>query len=285
VFAAKAAEAFGMTQVVSPIPRSTARTRAALATTCALGQLHLVPWDIYMGSDATGIQPRYFGTREQYGDLYDFIHEHKALFDDYEPAAEIGVLANADAPGEGSLSQFCKKLASQQIPFHLILGASQYARLPVRAADLRAVRVVVEFSAASSFCGEDQKTIQAARESGLVRFVSPSANLAAVAKLRGMELLRVESPERIYAFPRVNAAKRSAAIHLVNWNLGTNAERPELYGNVTLALLQPQRWGKVASAVWLQPGQPPVTLTPERHEDCVRLTLPQLATWGVVEIR
>jgi hypothetical protein len=71
VFAAKAAEAFGMTQVVSPIPRSTARTRAAFATTYALGQLHLVPWDLYMGSDATGSQPRYFGTREQYGDLCD----------------------------------------------------------------------------------------------------------------------------------------------------------------------------------------------------------------------
>ncbi|MFZ2640957.1 MAG: LamG-like jellyroll fold domain-containing protein [Verrucomicrobiia bacterium] len=285
VFAAKAAEAFGMSQVVSPIPRSTARTRAALATTCALGQLHLVPWDIYMGSDATGIQPRYFGTREQYGDLYDFIHEHKALFDDHESAAEVGVLANADAPGKGSLLQFCKQLTRQQIPFHLILGASQYARVPVRAADLRAVRMLVQFSATDSFCKEDQKTIQAARESGLVRFLPPSADLAAAIKLRGMELLRVEAPEGVYAFPRVNRAKRSAAIHLVNWNLAANGERAETYRNVTLTLLQPQRWGKVASATWLQPGRKPVTLKPERHDDCVRLTLPQIEAWGVVEIK
>jgi hypothetical protein len=238
-----------------------------------------------MGSDATGIQPRYFGTREQYGDLYDFIHEHKALFDGHESAAEIAVLANADAPGKGSLSQFCKQLAQRQIPFHLVLGASQYARVPVRAADLRAARVVVEFSPADSFCEEDRKTIKAARESGMARFVPPTADLAAVTKLRGMELLRVEAPEGVYAFPRVNRAKRTAAVHVVNWNLGASGERAEPYRNVTLTLLQPQRWGKLASATWLQPGKKPVSLKPERHDDCVRLTLPQIETWGVVEIK
>ena len=285
VFAAKAAEAFGMSQVVSPIPRSTARTRAAIATTYALGQSHLVPWDIYMGSDATGIQPRYFGTREQYGDLYDFIHDHKPLFDDYEPAAELAVLANADAPGKGSLSQFCKQLAQRQIPFHLILGASQYARVPVRAADLRAARVVVEFSPADSFCEEDRQTIRTARESGMVRFVPPGADLMAVTRLRGMELLRVEAPEGVYAFPRVNRAKRTAAIHVVNWNLAANGERAELYQHVTLTLREPQRWGKCDSVTWLQPGCKPVALKPERHDDCVRLTLPQIETWGVLEIQ
>lgn len=283
VFAAKAAEAFGMTQVVSPIPQTTARTRAALATTYALGQLHLVPWDLYMGSDATGIQPRYFGTREQYGDLSDFIHEHKALFDGFGPVSELGVLANADAPG--GLQEFCKKLAARQVPFHLILGASQSARVPVRSADLRAVRVLVEFSPTATFCPEDQKTIQSARDSGQVRFVSPSADLATVSKLRGMELLRLEAPENIYAFPRVDSKKRSAAIHVVNWNLGPNPERAELYRNVTLTLLQPERWGAIASAVWLQPGQEPVDLKPEKHADCVRLNLPQLETWGIVEVR
>ena len=128
VFAAKAAEACGLSQVVSPIPRSTARTRAALATTYALGQTHLVPWDLYMGSDATGIQPRYFGTREQYGDLYDFIHDHAGLLDDYESAAEIAVLANADAPGKESLAQFCQRLAAAADPVSLDLR-----REPLRA--------------------------------------------------------------------------------------------------------------------------------------------------------
>lgn len=283
VLAAKAAEAFGITQVVSPIPRSTARTRAAVATTYALGQLHLVPWDIYMGSDASGIQPRYFGTREQYGDLYDFIHEHPALFDDYEPVAEVGVLANADQ-ADASLAAYCKQLASRQIPFQLVLGANRHARLPIRPADLQRLRLLVELSPIESFGGEDQKTIQAARESGLIRFVKPTADLTAIAKLRSLNLLRLEAPDNVYAFPRVNGKTHSAAIHLVNWNLAASTERAECYRNITLTMLQPPRWGAFKSAVWLQPGLAPVPLTPERHADSVRLTLPQLETWGVVKL-
>jgi len=285
VFAAKAAEACGLSQVVSPIPRSTARTRAALATTYALGQTHLVPWDLYMGSDATGIQPRYFGTREQYGDLYDFIHDHAGLLDGYESAAEIGVLANADEPGSPSLAQFCQQLAAQQLPFHLVLGASRGGRVPVRAADLEAVRLVVEFSPLASFCDEDQHVIQQVRESGATRFVRADADLAAMCRVRGLARLRVEGPEGIYAFPRVHGERRSAAIHLVNWNFGRDGERGELYRNVTLSLLAPPHWGPLAAAVFHQPGQPAAPLEPEVHDDCIRLTLPPFDTWGIVEIQ
>lgn len=284
VLAAKAAEAFGLTQVVSPIPRSTARTRAALATTYALGQWHLVPWDIYMGSDATGIQPRYFGTREQYGAYYDFIHEHPALFEHHESAAEIGVLFNADAPDHGALADYCLKLARQQLPFHLIAGASQSARVPVRAADLRAIRVLVEFSPVDSFCADDQQTLRTVREAGLLRIIPPSADLAAVCRLRGMDLLRMEAPEGIYAFPRVERDRKSSVIHLVNWNLAADGSRAEIYHAITLTLQQPGRWGTCASATYYQPGEKPVTLTPEYHADGVRLTLPQIETWGIVEL-
>ncbi len=77
----------------------------------------------------------------------------------------------------------------------------------------------------------------------------------------------------------------SAAIHLVNWNLAANGERAELYRNVTLTVLQPQRWGQITSATYLQPGQKPLTIEAERHDDCVRLTLPRIETWGVVGIK
>ena len=282
VFGAKLAEAIGLTQVISPIPRSTARTRAAIATTYALGQPHLVPWDLYMGSDATGIQPRYFGSREQYGDLYDFIHDNCSLLDAHASAAEIGVLVNGDEPG--AYQDFCLKLAARQIPFRLILGASRYARVPVRADDLRGLRLLVELSPVASFYAEDQAVLQAARATGLIRFVTASADVAARCRLQEMDLLRLEGPDNIYAFPRVNKAAHSAAIHVVNWNLGSEGERAETYRNVTVSLLHPERWGTLANVVWLEPGQPPITLTPERHADCIRLILPQVTTWGILQV-
>ena len=99
-------------------------------------------------------------------------------------------------------------------------------------------------------------------------------------------MLRLEGPENIYAFPRVDRARRTCAIHVVNWNLGDpGAERAEAYASVTVTLLHPERWGNVTQAVWHEPGQPSMTLTPERHTDSVRLTLPRLTTWGILEIR
>ena len=283
VFGAKIAEAAAITQVISPIPRSTARTRAAIATTYALGQPHLVPWDLYMGSDATGIQPRYFGTRAQYGDLYDFVHDQRDLLDTHVSAAEVGVLVNGDEPG--AYLEYCYTLAARQIPFHIILGASRHARVPVRADVLRGLRLLVELSPVATFCSEDQAALGAARDSGLIRFVPATADIAALSRLLALDLLRLEGPENLYAFLRVDRGRGTAAIHVVNWNLGVSeAERAEPYGNVTLALLRPDRWGAVSNAVWHAPSQTPVTLVPERHADCIRLTLPQIRTWGVIKL-
>ena len=71
----------------------------------------------------------------------------------------------------------------------------------------------------------------------------------------------------------------------MNWNLGRDGQRGEPYRNVTLSLLAPPHWGPVAAAVYHQPGQPAVPLEPEVHDDNIRLTLPQIGTWGIVEIR
>jgi hypothetical protein len=281
IFGAKIAEAAGLTQVISPIPRGTARTRAAIATTYALGQPHLVPWDLYMGSDATGIQPRYFGTREQYGDLYDFVSAQRGLLDSVTSASEIGVLINGDEPG--AYQDYCLRLAARQIPFRIILGANRYARVPVRAGDLRGLRLLVELSPASTFCADDQATLNAARATGLTRFAPAAADIPALCRARELELLRVEGPENVYAFLRVDRERRTCAIHVVNWNLGgPDTERAETYANVTVTLLHPERWGALSNVVWLEPGQPTVTLSPERHADGVRLTLPRLSTWGVL---
>ncbi len=284
IFGAKAAAAAGITQVISPIPRSTARTRAAIATTYALGQPHLVPWDLYMGSDATGSQPRYFGTREQYGDLYDFIHGQRELLDGHSAADEIGVLVNGDDPG--ACSALCHALAAQQIPFRIILAACRYARIPVRAQELEALRLIVTHSPVQSLCAEDRITLEAVRAAGRIRFVPGTADLASISRLRELDLLRVEGPENLYAFLRVNRERRSAAIHVVNWNLNdATPERAETYQYVTVTLLNPARWGGVAQVLWHEPGREPSVITPEVHPDGIRLTLPQVGTWGIIEIK
>jgi hypothetical protein len=86
------------------------RTRRTIATAYACGGLCMVPWDVYMPKDA----PRYFGTPEQYADLFGFIRASAKYLDGYEDAAAIGKGINetryGDAPvelGKGSEGVFC----------------------------------------------------------------------------------------------------------------------------------------------------------------------------------
>jgi len=62
------------------------RTRCTIATATACGGLCMVPWDVFMPRNA----PRYFGTPEQYADLFGFIRANARLLDGYEDAAVAG---------------------------------------------------------------------------------------------------------------------------------------------------------------------------------------------------
>ena len=55
-------------------------TRRVIAMSYACGGHCMVPWDVYMPKD----HPRYFGTPEQYADLYGFIRANSSFFDAYE---------------------------------------------------------------------------------------------------------------------------------------------------------------------------------------------------------
>ena len=61
-------------------------TRRSIAMAYACGGHCMVPWDVYMPSDA----PRYFGTTEQYSDLYGFIRANAQYLDGYEYAGAFG---------------------------------------------------------------------------------------------------------------------------------------------------------------------------------------------------
>lgn len=60
-------------------------TRRVIATSYACGGHLIVPWDVYTGSD----RPRYYGTPEQYADLYKLVRDHPQCFDGLEDAAFV----------------------------------------------------------------------------------------------------------------------------------------------------------------------------------------------------
>jgi hypothetical protein len=278
----KSAEALGMQFVSTPVLLGTADGLRTLALAYATGQLHLVPWDIYMGSDEAGSLPRSFGTREEYGAAYDLIHAHPELFDTAASMAEVGVLVNADVTPKARLEQVCERLAARQVPFHVIAAATKQARIPLREADLRAMRALVAVSPPESFAAEDRAVLDRMRADGRLRLVEANADLDSFLAAREMDILGWEGPKRVYLFPRASAA--GPIIHVVNWNASPDGKTTEVYRNTTVVLRHPSRWGTLGRVTYHQPGEPAIDLEPEVHPDAIRITLPRLATWGIISI-
>lgn len=278
----KSAEGLGMQFISTPLPLGTADGLRTLALSYATGQLQLVPWDIYMGSDEVGSLPRYFGTREEFGAAYDFIHDHPELFDGAASMAEVGVLVNADVTPAVRLEEACEQLAARQVPFHVIAAATKQARIPLREADLRAVRALVAVSPLESFAAEDRAVLNGVLADGRLRLVDADADLDAFIAARGIDILGWEGPQGVYLFPRASAA--GPIIHVVNWNAAPDGTQPEVYRNATVVLRHPSRWGALGQVTYHQPGEPAVDLEPEVHPDAIRITLPRLATWGILTV-
>lgn len=72
----------GRVQVFTAVTRKVATNRQGIAMAYATGASMIVPWDVYMGSG----EPRYFGTPEEYADLYGFVRASAEVLDGYEHA-------------------------------------------------------------------------------------------------------------------------------------------------------------------------------------------------------
>jgi hypothetical protein len=279
----KTAEALGLQHVSTPVLQGVADGARTLALAYALGQFQLVPWDVYMGSDETGSSPRYNGTREDFGAFYDLIQAQPQLFDSARSLAQVGVLVNADEATTPRVTGLCERLALRQVPFHLLVTATRQARVPLREADLRCLRVLIAFSPVDGLPLEDRASLDRVLAEKRLRLLSPEADLDAFLSARGLDTLAFEGPPGIALFPRL-AADGTLLIHAVNWNLSADPRRPEVYDHVTVSLRHPPQWGPVARATYWQPGQAAAELTPEPHADSLRLTLPRLETWGILAL-
>ncbi len=280
----KTAEALGLQHISTPVLQSVGDGLRSLALAYALGQLQLVPWDVYMGSDETGSRPRYFGTREDFGACYDLIHEQPGLFDTARSLAEVGVLVNADVEETPRVTRFCERLAARQMPFRLVVAATRQARIALRRADLDDLRVLIALSSPDTLCPEDRACLDGALAARRLRVLPPGADLEEFAAARGLDVLALEGPPGVYVFPR-RTDDGTVIVHVVNWNLSPDLARPEAFAHVTVSLRHPERWGRLGTATYWQPGQPPEELAPEPHPDCLRITLPRLGTWGILSLK
>lgn len=147
--------ALGVGYVPSLVPRSASENRVAIAKLYAMGATPIVPWDTYAGNDSAGKAKRYFGTLEEYGDLYAFVRAQPGLFDRHEPTPVVGILVPIASYKSGPTKNLVALLQQNRIPFAFVtLGMSDgQPRMP--AARLKRFKLLVAVNPDSDFAKED----------------------------------------------------------------------------------------------------------------------------------
>lgn len=274
---AKTAEAIGTWQVFVPKPRELRTARRAIAASYALGQLMLIPWDMYMGSDATGIRPRYYGTPEQYGDLFAFAKKNGRLLDRYETCAWAAVVVDLDHYDKSRVHAVCQRLFDAQIPFRFTPVGSSYYPLSLDKAVLEKIPLVAVACSAENLREADREVL---RQLGEKAPVLPDSRLT-TEMLRPYSPLTVWGPEGIVVLPRAPRAAdaKALALHLLN------RTESEQISWISVLIRKGVLSAPVTKATWHVPGKEPADLQIETHAEGTRLIIPELPIWGIVELK
>ncbi len=215
----------------------------------------------------------YEGPKEKFAPLYQFVRQHRGLFDDYLNHADLTVLFSLrtfdhDAP---RIIGMCGRLAAANLSYCLALSGDEVVDCPLKVEDLRrSPRLLViepqDLSAADLELLAGQTNAQ--------RCASLEQALASVTPA-----VRVQGPAALRVLPRVKPG--SAAVHLVNWGYEAASDGVQPLKNVRLELqLEALGVAGATEATLFSPGAPPVSLP---IQDRV-VTVPELGLWGVVEI-
>ncbi len=274
---AKTAEGLGKWQVFVPKPRDLRTARRAIAASYALGQLMLVPWDMYMGSDATGVRPRYYGKPEQYGDLFRFVHASRALLDGFETCATAALLIDLDGPRDmDRLHEACERLFQLHVPFSIAPAGSRYYRAALRREVLSRMRYVLVACDPEKLSAPDRQVL------GEVAAGTPVLTDRETddAVLESASPFEVWGPAGIILMPRAprETTQNVLALHVLN-----RTERDSVAW-VSVLIRKHALPGAVTKVVWHTPEAAPVTLPTEEHVDGTRIIFPRIGVWGIAEI-
>ncbi len=276
--AAKCAESLGKWHVFVSQSLDVPDARAGIATIYALGQLPMIPWDMYMGSDETSIQPRGWGTVDQYGDLFHFARGNPGLFDGFGSVATVGLIVDLDHFDRTRTLRACRRLLDAQVPFAVIPVGHEYYDVPLRAERLATFDALALCANMGELAGPDRAAL--VKAAAATPLLDPER--AADSALAPFSIAEVWGPREIHVIARARprAADRTLLLHIIN-RASPNTEIKWLS-----FLLRPRAFlgPQIASVRWHAPGQPTTDLERETLPGGTRILIPRVREWGIAEI-
>ncbi len=279
VMQAATARALGLGFVPSIKPLSLVENRAAIASLYALGGQVVVPWDVYDGNDAQGMSKRFFGTPEDYADLYGFVRAHPVLFDKLEATPLMGVVVPVDKGLAGPLRSLAQRLVAKQVPFAFVPvgGDANYRIDPAR---LRHFGLLVTTNPDADY---PSSALQAMAAGGVLRVSAAALTAERIEDLQPFQV--APGSESLRLLPRADPANlQHLVVHVIDTARGEkDAADPKCHRRIGLRRGMLDR-SAVLSARWVQPtGSSPVTADTASRTH-IFFDLPGCALWGVLDI-
>lgn len=279
---AATARALGMGFVPSiKTPDKPAANRFAIATFYALGANPLVPWDVYTGNNAAGEPMRYYGKPAEYGDLYGFVREHHALFDDLEQTAVVGIAVPVDHFAERPTMELVRKLNQRRIPFAFVPVGGKQRDLPVDIKRIGHFKLLTTPNPQGDFTRDDWRALEDAK----VAFKPASA-------LRDAELenltpfIVVGGAERLQLYPRAGTGKEAnrLVVHFVDEARAASGKPDADCKRRVSMRLDLFRGLRVDRVGWHTPNRDTLLTFSKSGDDQILFTVPDCPLWGALRI-
>ena len=258
--------------------------RTWIALSYAQGGNMMVPHQLWSHTTTSGVE-WFFPSIDDYAPLYHFVRDNADAFDGYEPVEQIGVLYSNRAmrAGERGVVTTSFRLQEANVSAGLALAGDDY--LP-RALDERDLKSRFELLVVPepTLLEGDQATLLDALE--MEGFAVPWVSADDVLE-RVEPLVSLDGERPLWLFPRKHPTMPDAPIvvHVVNRSYDDVANtiypQTDVDLRVSTALIG---LDKVKGVRLLSPGGAEANAFFETTEDGIRVVIPDVELWTVVEI-
>jgi hypothetical protein len=264
--------ALGLGFVPSILPRSKAENRRAIALLYSLGNQPLVPWDINVNGT------RFYGTTDDYADLFRFVRNNQRLFDDYESAAVVGIVVQVQNYRHDQTLALVGDFADANVPFALVLTGGSKRHFPLTSRTLQKFKALAIPNGLADFSDSEQKILL---KSG-VPILTPDRLTAQFLKRLSPFAYSTSSPIRL--IPRARESNPNILVLHVLRSNSKDLARNSSSCTHRVGLKSEYFTGYSMKATWRPLNSRPVSLEPDIDPSCVNFVLDDCAEWGVLEV-
>ncbi|WP_299311972.1 T9SS type A sorting domain-containing protein [uncultured Aquimarina sp.] len=295
----KAAEALNKDLIYFPYPdafqalnerNSPRQARAWIAQAYATGSIFTIPGRVWVGGSTT-----WDTGWENFADVYEFIHNHSELFDDYKAVSNVALVYSVYASlleggmaGSAKARETLEYLVTRNISFDLKIFGDPDRPVAPTVSELEQYDVVVHNSDVQYLTTAQNQILNTSSSN-----VIPIANASDIMGNLSWKINVLRNDEwvnnLISALPRMSSEDSSApyALHLINRKYNAAEDTAQTHNNISVKIPAAVFPNSIVEASLHMPGKPSVDLSFQTDgSGAITLDIGTFnSCWGLIELK